>query len=157
MARRAVTKRASLALLTAAPELDEHFRCDLAKLRVVLILLGARRGAKVATARTCIAQFKRAGLQFSLRSAFRWRRQYLSFGFQGIARKRRSDHGRAHFGEDVLLSFIDAAARVRRQGDIAREFRRLKPTVSYETFRSWLRRLQTQIRPQKGADHGLVL
>lgn len=141
--------------------MDEAVQCDLWKLRAALILLGAQRGSKLASAHGCVAEFKARGLRVSIRSIYRWRNCYLQSGFAGIARKCRSDRGypRQH-GEEFLAGIIEAASRVRWHGDICREFRRMKPAIGYEQFRNWVRRAQAWLRlneaPKRGANGGLL-
>lgn len=161
MRNSASSQRGSVTRLPGLPAADQALQNDLMKLRAVLILLGARRGSKVSAARNLTAALKTRGLKVSIRSVYHWRDRYLCFGFAGIARKRRNDSGYPRqLGED-LVGIVDAAARIRRQGDIRREFRRLKPTVCYETFRTWVRRVQAGLRitevPERGGTYGLVL
>jgi transposase len=150
--------------VTRLPELraaDEAVQRDLWKLRAALILLGAQRGSKLAAAHGCVAEFKATGLKVSIRSVYRWRDRYLQSGFAGIARKCRSDRGcpRQH-AEEFLIRIIEAANRVRWHGDIRREFRRLKPAIGYEQFRTWIHRAQAWLRlneaAKRGADRGLL-
>ena len=147
MADSATSRRGKISRLPALPTTDEAIQRDLTKLRAVLVLLGAQRGSKVATARACTAEFKAKGLRVSLRSVYHWRARYLRFGFAGIARKRRSDSGQPRqFGQETLITLIDSASRVRRYGDVRREFRRLRLRISYEQFRCWIRRFQGEFR-----------
>jgi hypothetical protein len=119
---------------------------DLLRLRAVLIFLAAPRGAKRQTAAALSRDLGRFGLKAGVRSIYRWRNRYLCDGFAGLARRRRSDYGCLHFDEETLVSIIDYAARVRRSGDLRREYGRLRPPISYETFRTWVRRLQGGFR-----------
>jgi hypothetical protein len=129
---------------------DNHVPTDnlndnLLKFRAVLILMAAPRGAKRATAATLSDELKRYGMKAAISSLYNWRRRYLGDGFAGIARRRRSDRFRYHFSEDLLASIFEIAGR-RRVGNISREYSRLNPAVSYETFRMWVRRLQRLYR-----------
>lgn len=157
----AASQRGRVTRLPGLPAADEALQRDLWKLRAALILLGAARGAKLAAARGCISEFKSKGLKVSLRSLYRWRDRYLQSGFEGITRKGRSDRGRPRqHGEEFLTGIIEAANRVSWHGDISREFRRMKPSISYEAFRVWIHRAQAWLRlneaPKGGAAHGLL-
>ena len=60
-----------------------------------------------------------------------------------------------------MVGIIEAAITVRRRGDVAREFRRLKPPFSYECFRLWVRRIRMGFRisefPPRGESYGVFL
>ena len=157
----AAPQRGNVVWLPGLSVADEALQRDLWKLRAALILLGAARGTKLAAAAGCISEYKARGLKVSLRSIYHWRDRYLQSGFAGIARKGRSDRGYPRQrGEEFLVGVIEAANRVRRHGDICREFRRLKPSISYEQFRMWIHRAQAWLRlnegPKRGAAHGLL-
>jgi hypothetical protein len=115
---------------------------DRMKLRAVLLLLSAPRGAKVATARNIVRDFKAQHWRASLRTLYRWRRRYLLAGFAGIARKGRSDRGLPSPRIEAWLQRIaETSIRVRRRGDLWREYRQLCPPFAYRTFRFWALRL----------------
>lgn len=126
---------------------DRALSDNLLKLRAVLFLLAARHGSKLETTRRIVAEIKGRGLRISVRSVHRWRARYLCFGFAGIARRRRNDRDCPHaFSGDMIPRIVDAALRVRRRGDVSREFRKLHATFSYATFRFWVRRVQRGLR-----------
>ncbi|MBZ5584245.1 MAG: hypothetical protein LAQ30_18930 [Acidobacteriia bacterium] len=126
---------------------DEKLQRNLLKLRAVLILLAARHGSKLATVRTLVSELRAKELRASNRSLYFWRLRYLRAGFAGIARRRRNDRGCPHtFGEATLHRIVEAAIRVKRNGDVAREYRRLRLGISYEVFRLWVRKIQRQLR-----------
>ncbi len=141
---------------------DAALRRDLLKLRLVLTLIAAPRGSKLATVRACVAECRATNrFKVCVRSVYGWRECYLRLGFAGIARKRRSDRGNPrNFGTDVLARLVDAASRVRRQGDVQREYRAFRSLMAYETFRGWIRRLRAKLRviqiPQRGDRSGLI-
>lgn len=115
------------------------FSDNLLKLRAVLILLAARRGAKTSTVTSLSRELKSYGAKASFRSLYHWRERYLRFGFAGIARRQRSDRNQPRgLSADALARIVDAATRIRRHGDVAREFRKADMGVSYETFRFWV-------------------
>jgi len=133
--------------LTGISAQKRVFDDNLLKLRSVLILLAAQHGSKTETARTLTTELTAKGLKASVRSIFRWRGRYLRSGFAGIARRRRSDRGRPQgFGGETLALIVDASTRVRRHGDLSREFRNFQGLMSLETFRTWVRRIQRQLR-----------
>jgi hypothetical protein len=126
---------------------DQALEDDLLKLRAVLILLAAAHGSKVAMARAMAAELRARRLKASPRSIYSWRRRYLVWGFAGIPRRRRNDAGCPRgFGQETFTRIVDAATRVRRHGDLAREFRKLRAGVSYGTFRVWVRRIRRQLK-----------
>jgi hypothetical protein len=127
------------------PTADEALQRDVDKLRAAVLLLAAPRNSKLKIAKGCVAEFRAKGLRISLRSLYRWRNRYLAFGFEGLRRKSRSDRGSFRFGHDVQEAVIAAAAQARYPGDIMAIYRRFAPSITYETFRSWVRRLQ-QVR-----------
>jgi hypothetical protein len=120
---------------------------NLLKLRGVLILLSARHGSKVATARVLADELNAKRVKASPRSIYAWRNRYLRSGFAGIERRLRNDRDYPRgFGQETLTRIVEAATRVQRHGDMAREFRRYGFGISYETFRVWVRRIQRQLR-----------
>jgi hypothetical protein len=120
---------------------------NLLKLRAVLVFLAARHGSKLTTARALVSELQAQGLKASHRSLYFWRLRYLRSGFAGIARRRRNDRGCPHaFGETTLARIVDAAMRVKRYGDVAREHRSLRLGIGYEGFRLWVRKIQRQLR-----------
>jgi hypothetical protein len=125
----------------AFPRDPERLSSDLLRFRAVLLLLAAPRGSKVATARSLVIDLESKHLRASIRSLYHWRSRYLLSGVAGLDRQRRTDAGRpSPRTEPWLLRIAEAAARVRRHGDLSREFRRLNPPFSYETFREWTAR-----------------
>jgi hypothetical protein len=129
---------------------------DLLKLRAVLILLAAPHGSKVATACATAAELRAKRLKASMRSIFRWQNSYLRFGFAGIVRRRRSDVDcPRRFGGETIVRLVDAATRVKRHGDLTREFRKLRAGICYGTFRAWVRRIRRQLKviemPRRGS------
>jgi hypothetical protein len=132
------------ALLTGDLADDRRLKHNLLKLRGVLILLAARRGFKMATARDLAIQLKARGLKASMRSLYFWRGRYLRSGFAGLVRRRRIDLGHPRcFGWETLVRIVDAATRVRRRGDLAREFRGLRGAgINSRTFGFWVRRVR---------------
>lgn len=143
------------ALFAGISDVDERLQRNLLRLRAVLFLLGAVGGSKVTTARTLADELRARRSKASIRSLYRWRRSYLRFGFAGIARRRRDDAGcPRRLVLKAIPRIVDAATRVKRHGDLAREFRGLRTGVSSETFRLWVRRIQRQLRvvelPERG-------
>jgi hypothetical protein len=135
---------------------------NLLKLRGVLILLAAPRGSKATTARNVASELKAARGRGSTRALYHWRGRYLRSGFAGIARRRRNDRDCPRgFGYATLVRIVDAATRVKRYGDLAREFRNLHVAISDETFRQWVRRIQKQLRviemPVREGSDGMLL
>lgn len=119
---------------------------DLLRFRAVLVLLAAPHGSKGAATRTIVEELE-GRLTLSVRSLSRWKANYLRSGFAGIPRRRRNDHGRPHFNAATLARIVDASRRVRRHGDIAREFRGgFVGLMTPETFRFWVRHAQRQRR-----------
>jgi hypothetical protein len=126
---------------------EQALEGDLLKLRAVLILLGARHGFKVATARSLAGELRAIGLKASPRSIYFWRRRYLVFGFAGIRWRRRDDTGcPRRLGQETFARIVDAATRVKRYGDLACEFRKLRLGISRETFRTWIWRIRRQLK-----------
>jgi hypothetical protein len=77
------------------------------------------------------------------RSLRRWRLHYEIFGLDGLKRKRRVDAGLPRCGGAFLMAAIqDAAKRVQKVGDIAREYRSLRITrlMGYRSFAYWIRK-----------------
>lgn len=138
------------ARLTAFPRDEKQARLGLLKLRGVLILRAAKWGSKVATTTTLTRELRANGLKVSQRSLFHWQRRYIAFGFYGLLRHRRSDwhHPRAKV-QGKYAQIVDAAVRVHKYADLAREYRKLKPGVSLETFRMWVRRIQRELTVAK--------
>jgi hypothetical protein len=134
--------------LTGITAEEATFNDNLLKLRAVLLLLDAKRGAKMETARTVSRELQRRKLKASIRSLYFWRTNYLRSGFAGIARRRRSDYSRPQkFGAGIFARMVDAAMRVHLHGDLSREFRAgFQGQMTYETFRVWTRRIQRQLR-----------
>lgn len=149
-------------LLAGVSAEEERLQANLLRLRAVLILLAARHGSKVATARATAAELRAKRLKASPRSIYHWRSHYLRFGFAGIGRRRRSDMDCPHrFGWEILTGIVDATTRVKRYGDLVREFRKLRPGISYRSFCVWVRKVQRQLRvikmPKRGESIGPVL
>jgi hypothetical protein len=120
---------------------------NLLRLRAVLILLAASRGSKAATARAMASELRAKYLKASPRSIYHWRSRYLRFGFGGIPRRRRADADcPRQFGAETLAQLVDAATRVKRYGDLAREFRKFRPGISRESFRVWIWKIRRQLR-----------
>jgi hypothetical protein len=120
---------------------------NLLRLRAVLILLAASRGSKVATARAMAAELKAKCLKASPRSIYHWRDRYLRFGFAGILRRRRSDADcPRRFGAETIARLVDAATRVKRYGDLACEFRKLRLSICRESFRTWIWKIRRQLK-----------
>lgn len=126
---------------------DEPFQRDLVKLRLVLILGAAPRGSKIEIARAAVAKLRGQCQRISVRSVYRWQARYESDGFAGLLRRTRRDHARVRRA-DLLSIVIYCAIRVRQRGDIQAEYNRLKPAISYSTFRTWVRRIQAYLRGQ---------
>jgi hypothetical protein len=125
---------------------DQVLRQDLLKLRAVVFLLSVPHGAKSAAIAGVMSALAEKGVPASRGSLYRWRSLYLRSGFAGIIRKDRRDKGRPRKSmAEVLPCIVDAATRVHRTGDIAREFRKIRPKASYEAFRRWVRTFQKQI------------
>jgi hypothetical protein len=145
--RLTTSSRSQKAQLTGRPEKQERLEDNLLKLRAVLILIAASSGSKLTTACTLVGELKRKRLKSSIRSLYRWRRRYLAFGFAGIPRQKRNDAGCARrIGPDLFNRIVDAAARVKRYGDMAREFRKLRPGISRESFRTWIWKIRRQLK-----------
>jgi hypothetical protein len=135
-----VRRRAQLTALASEQGVLES---DLLKLRAVMLLIDLPHGLKVAKSAKLVSGLKSRGVKASLRSLYTWRRQYLKSGFAGIVRRRRRD--RARFSEDLLLRVVDATTRVRKHGDIRREYRAFRKVMSYESFRVWVHRFQMRL------------
>ena len=155
------THRRKAQLTGISPE-AQALNDNLLKLRAVLILLAARHGSKMATARATATELRAKRLKASMRSIYRWQSRYLRFGFAGIVRQRRSDMDCPHrFGWEILTGIVEAATRVRRYGDLVREFRKLRPGISYRSFCVWVRKTQRQLRvvemPMRGESIGPLL
>ena len=139
------TKRSGL--LTGISRNDERLEDNLLKLRAVLIFSASRWGTKKGVAASLVHDMKRHGLRASVRSIYRWQLRHRCDGPDGIPRRRRCDRGSwRRFTAELRASTMEAARLVCRLGDIAREWRRLRPGVSYETFRVRVRRLQERFR-----------
>jgi hypothetical protein len=124
---------------------DKGLGADLLRLRGLLVVFAAPRGCKVVMARTVARDLISKGLRASVRSLYHWRTRYLLGGVGALARKRRSDLGRPLARtEEWLPRIVEAAGRARRSGDIAREYRRIGPPISYECFRTWLNLLRAR-------------
>ena len=143
--------------LTGIARDDYGLNDNLLKLRAVLILLATPWGAKKKTAAILSRELKARRLRSSWRSIYRWQHRYQLDGFAGIVRKRRSDRGsQRNFSEEILEAIVESAGRVRRFGDIRREYCRLKPPVCYETFRAWIHRIEPFFRVTEMAERGGV-
>jgi hypothetical protein len=154
--------RARNAQLTGISATEQALNENLLKLRAVLILLAARHGSKMATARATATELRAKRLKASMRSIYRWQSRYLRFGFAGIVRRKRSDMDCPHrFGWEILTGIVEAATRVKRHGDLVREFRKLRPGISYRSFCVWVRKTQRQLRvvemPMRGESIGPLL
>jgi hypothetical protein len=125
--------------------LTEH----LLRLRAVVVLSSAPWGTRRETAARLMRDLRTHGLKAARRTLYHWQQRYRRGGFEALVRRRRSGCGRAR-NEGILASFIESAGRVRRFGDCSREYRRLEPPVSYETFRCWIRRIQAGFRRHDG-------
>jgi hypothetical protein len=141
---------------------DRELNDNLLKLRAVLMLIAASRGQKAVTVAGLSMSLQNTGLKASVRSIYHWRRNYLRLGFAGIARQRRIDRGMPRgFGKDVMAQVVDAAVRVRWYGDIRREYLAFEREASYETFRTWVRRIQARLRvvemPRRGDGIGFLI
>ena len=111
------------------------------KFRAVVVLLTTPHGHRKAVVATLREELAARGFKVSVGSIYNWRHRVLCRGVAGLVRQLRGDKGRLR-RRAALPLIADAATRVRRSGDIAREFRRLRPGVSRETFRRWVRTLQ---------------
>jgi hypothetical protein len=116
---------------------------DIFRLRAVLLLLRAPHGSKAAVAEACVGELRSLGFRASTRALYFWRDRFLYAGFSGLQRRARRDRGIPRkLNEEVFQGIVAAAGRIRRVGDIRREYRRLQPPLSYEGFRWWLRRFR---------------
>jgi hypothetical protein len=85
------------------------------------------------------------GLKASPRTLWNWRRRYLIYGFAGLVRQRRCDSGRPRT-HGLLVRIAEAALRVRRYGDVRREYLAgFRNEISYEQLRAWLRWVQARV------------
>jgi hypothetical protein len=135
--------------LTGLSGQEATLRDNLLKLRSVLILLAAHRGSKLEMARSLATELQAKSLKASVRSLYFWRGNYLRAGFAGIARRRRSDRSQPQcFSAEILARIVDIATRVRRHGDLSREFRSggFRDYMCFESFRTWIRAVQRQLR-----------
>src|SRR5438105_1551520 len=113
------------------------------KLRVVVRLLTARNGTKMAVARGLAVECGR-----SPRGIFHWRETFKKHGPAGLVRAKRSDSGTSHIYSELDFGRVIAASdRLRRhpRSKIVSEWKALKLQGlpgSYETFRSNVRALQ---------------
>jgi|ERR1035438_5037618 len=87
--RLATSRRQTKPLLGDRSELSDNFL----KLRAVLVLISAPRGAKKKTTENLSREFERRRVRFSVRALYDWRERYLCFGLAGLDRRRRSDFG----------------------------------------------------------------
>ena len=110
------------------------------KLRVVVRLLTTPHGAKTAVARRLAAECGR-----SLRAIFHWRENYRRLGPSGLARVRSDEGSPRLYNAADFDRVIAASVRLRRRPyiKIRQEWITLNLPGSYETFRFWVRRLQT--------------
>jgi hypothetical protein len=139
-----------------SPSEDEALRKNLLKFRSVMVLLAAPHGSRKALVATLRKKLAGKGIKACKSSIYAWRLRVLRWGFAGLVRQARRDRGCMRKA-GVLPLIVDAAARVRRTGDLAREFRKLPPSLtSYETFRRWVRSLQQRMAviemPSRKAD-----
>jgi hypothetical protein len=141
-----MSPRKTKAILTRRPTVDEILKSDLAKLRAAILMATAEYGRKQAVALACVTQLRAEGHRASVRSIYRWRTLYTRSGFAGLTRRPRADRGRSKIPVHVLLQIVDAAARLRRRRNMAGEFRRVKPGISYASFRRWVLYIQAQWR-----------
>ena len=134
-------------------------RVKLLKIRAVLMLQGTRHGEKATAARELVAALKAMGVTASVRTIYVWRSRYLRSGRAGIDKRLRSDSGRMRAGgRDVFERLLDAVQKVRRHGDIAREFRRGSWPFGREMFRIWVHRIQRRVLVMPARrKHGIVL
>lgn len=137
------------------PSGDETLQRNLLKFRAVLVLLESPYGSRAAAIASLKEKLRGKGIGASGSSIYNWRQRVLLLGFAGLHRQLRSDKGRLRTA-DALPLIVDAAARVKRYGDLAREFRKLEPRMSRESFRRWIRHLQQRMAvirtPLKEAD-----
>ncbi len=126
---------------------------NLLKLRAVLLLLAAPRGAKRAMA----ANLSRK-LNTSPRTLYHWQARFLCDGLVGIERRRRSDSGFCRLDERSIEAIIAFAAN-RGHGSIRGEYSRLRLPICYEAFRLWVRKVQAGAvitRSWRGRPNGLL-
>jgi hypothetical protein len=70
----------------------------------------------------------------------------LVFGFGGLTPQFRNDRGKPRiFGQDVLIRISDAALRIRKPGDLRREYAAFSGVMSLESFRRWCRWIQARV------------
>jgi transposase len=137
----------------SAEELKECLR----RFRIVNSAMTAPRGKRVQAIRGLSKRFHCA-----FRTIYNWRSAYLKAGFAGLLRKHRSDRGKPRkAGLSLLAAVAEAATRIQRSGDIAREWRASGLPVSFETWRTWLHEVQRRLRitvvsrpGEEGATHG---
>lgn len=129
------------------PPEDRELEHAFLRLRAVLVMISTAHGGKGAAAANCTQALQDRGIPCSPRTLGRWCWLYKRRGFAGLSRQRRADAGRPRrISGDVFLSLVNAAARLRRPGDLTREFRKLQPgTIPYRTFVFWVRRLQAEL------------
>jgi transposase len=133
-----------------AAELKECSR----RWRIVNAAMAAPRGRRVQTVRSLAKRF-----HVAFRTVYSWRSKYLKAGLVGLLRMRRSDRGKPRKGGGLTLlaAAAEAALRIRRTGDLAREWRASSLPVSYETFRTWVHELQRRFKftaPRKPGEGG---
>ena len=147
------SQRRNTGLLSSSE--DEALRRNPLKFRAVVVLLATPHGSKEALIATLRKKLASKGITASRSSIYDWRKRVLRRGFAGLLRKLRRDRGSLRAPEALPL-IVDAAARVRRFGDIAREFRKLQPSMSRETWRRRIRNLQQRMAviemPSREAD-----
>lgn len=137
------TRRSQLAGLPAEAEKIES---ALLKIRAVLILLRTLHGQKRQRALALVQELRARRVSAAPRTLYHWRHSYLIYGLDGLVRRRRSDFGRPRSPvQGILVRISDAAVRIEKVGDIARKYPPFRDVMSYETFRFWVRWIQSRV------------
>jgi hypothetical protein len=141
---RDLRSKSLIAQSTGTGNVDDALRRNLLKFRAVIVLITTPYGEREAVVAALRAELAVAGIGASVGSIYNWRQRVLYRGVAGLARGVRGDKGNLR-QRAALPLIVEAATRVRRFGDLAREFRKLQPGISYETWRRWIRTLQRHV------------
>jgi hypothetical protein len=132
--------------LTGLSAAAEGIEKPLLKMRAVLIFLQTLHGSKRQMACRLVGELRAKGVRAAARTLYRWRRQYLVSGIGGLTPRFRSDRGKPrNFDQGVLIRISDAALRIRKPGDIRREYQGFSDIMSCGSFRRWVRWIQARV------------
>jgi hypothetical protein len=107
------------------------------KFRAAIRLMNTPYGQKIAIADRLAFETGRAR-----RSVLQWQTLYNQRGSDGLLHSR-ADKGKHRIYSDQQIDLvIEAARKIRFNGDLAREWRKLGLPGCKETFRVWIRRVK---------------